>query len=75
MGLCVVVISKEDFIIPRFCRSDKVFFQLITALGLKMKKASVLPSDEKMKPFLFIFLNNGKKYAIIYLSYFYHDLF
>lgn len=50
MGLCVVVISKdskEDFIIPRFCRSDKVFFQLITALGLKMKKASVLPSDEK----------------------------
>ncbi len=71
MGLCVVVISKEDFIIPRFCRSDKVFFQLITAL----EKGFCSPLRRKMKPFLFIFLNNEKKYAIIYLSYFYHDLF
>lgn len=54
MGLCVVVISKKDFTAPRFCRSCEVFFQLITALGLKMKKASVLPSMKDEAFFVYI---------------------
>jgi len=29
IGLCVVFISKKDFTAPQFCRSCKVFFQLI----------------------------------------------
>jgi hypothetical protein len=40
-----VVISKKDFTAPQFCRSNKVFFQLITAL--KNEKGFCSPLEDE----------------------------